>query len=113
MKDFDDSFNLFIGIQKPVEEFNWFTNKYIRIKAYEVDENMKADKPISLRMCSREELLTFMTDRVADYYPNSLCFQDKNQIRLMSNWFHKAYKSIMISIEGCQNTGENEEECED
>ena len=103
MADFDDSFNLFIGIDKSVEEFNWFTNKYVRVKVYEIDQDWKTDKPIELRMCSKEDLLKFMTESVSDYYRNSLCFKDKKQIQLMSHWLHKDFKSIVISIESCQS----------
>ena len=57
MMDFDSSFNFFIGIDLPVEEFNWFNNKYIHLNIYELDSKFEPKKSenIKMRMCEHED----------------------------------------------------------
>ena len=104
MIDFDSSFNMFLGTNN--KELKWFDNPYIEVNVYDLDQDFQPQisKDITLRKCDREkDLLKFMKDNVADYYPNALCFDDKRQITLLSNWFDEKYKSIYISIDACTN----------
>ena len=42
-----------------------------------------------------------MNENVIEYYPNSLCFEDKSKVKLHGNWWDKEYKNIFIAIESC------------
>ena len=37
----------------------------------------------------------------ADYYPNSLCIQDKSSLQLYNTWFDSEYTNFYISIDAC------------
>ena len=70
-------------------------------------------KDIKLRKCLEEDLTTFVRDSVLknDYYPNSLCFEDKSKIVLHNNWFSDKFHNIMIMIDMYQNTTDNGNKC--
>ena len=52
-----------------------------------------------------------MSDQVADYYPNALCFQDLSKVSLYDNWFNPKFRNIFLAIEACQNTQDNPKKC--
>lgn len=53
-----------------------------------------------------------MSENVAAYYPNALCFQDLSILSFYNNWFDEKYNNIFISIDACKNTIENPNKCE-
>ena len=102
MMDFEKSFNIFIGTRN--EDLDWFDNPYIQVKVYELTEayEPKESENIKLRICDKEkDLKKFMTDKVADFYPNALCFEDLSQISIESNWWNEKFKNIYLTIEAC------------
>ena len=44
-----------------------------------------------------------MEDSVTDYYPNSVCFENKDELKLSHNWFHGNYDNIFVAIDACQD----------
>ena len=83
MKDFDDTFNLIIGTTDSTIE--WFDNPYIEVNIIDLAQDFKPtiSKDIFLRKCDLEkDLLKFMPRNVGKYYPNALCFNNKNDIKL-------------------------------
>jgi hypothetical protein len=49
-------------------------------------------------MCKEEDFLRFMTKNVAKYYPNSLCFDNIDEVKLYNNWFDQNYTNIEILV---------------
>ena len=82
MADFDDTFNMFIGITD--KDFNWYDNPYISANVYEVDENFQTTISSNLKLSKCEEKdMEFVANRtVGAYYPNSVCFSDKGSLKL-------------------------------
>ena len=52
-----------------------------------------------------------MSENVAEYYPNALCFDDLSKLSFLGNWFDSKYNNIFIAIEACKNTDENPNKC--
>ena len=52
-----------------------------------------------------------MGANVAEYYPNSLCFEDPGKVRFLSNFMDSKYNNIIISIDACKNTLEHPNKC--
>ena len=52
-----------------------------------------------------------MSENVAAYYPNAICFADKSQISMNDNWFSEEYSNFWISLDACRNTTENPTKC--
>jgi len=42
-----------------------------------------------------------MNKGILKYYPNSVCFDNKDELKLLSNWFEKEYQNFFISIDAC------------
>lgn len=58
-----------------------------------------------MRICDKQkDIMKFMDENVANYYPNALCFEDKNKLKLMSNWFDFKYENFFFSIDACEGT---------
>ena len=73
------------------------------IKVYDIDQDFtpKPSEHVSLKKCETEDLLQFMNNQSASYYPNALCFEDKNKISLYANWFEDNYENMMLVVERC------------
>ena len=52
-------------------------------------------------MCELSDLTKFMNESIAVYYPNSLCFEDPNKVKLYNSWFDSTYNSVEIVITAC------------
>ena len=98
--DFQDSFNTIVGTKADID---WFNNPYISANVVELDENWdhKISDEIKLRKCEKKDFLKFMTESSLTYYPNSLCFEDPDKIKLHGNWFDSKYKNIEIILTAC------------
>jgi hypothetical protein len=58
---------------------------------------------VKLKKCLKEDLLTFVPERSTDYYKNSVCFEDREELVLNNNWLDEIFESVMISIDGCNS----------
>lgn len=103
--DYNSSANFILGIVD--EKFDFFANPYIRINAYQMSEDfrLKESTKMELRKCTREDLTAFMPERTASYYPNSLCFKDRQKVRIKGNWFDQKFTSVHLTIEECVGAG--------
>ena len=101
MMDFSDTFNFIIGSDN--KDLDLLNNEYMNVVVYEVDQdwNLEPSERIGLRPCEKQDLDEFIPQNAQRYYPNALCFEDKTQIDLYSNWFSDEYKSLMIMFEKC------------
>ena len=73
---------------------------------YEVDNvqlDLKPSKNLKLRYCTRDDF-AFVAEEALYYYPNSVCFEDKNKVKLLSNWFSNNFSNIAVSIDACDNS---------
>ena len=52
-----------------------------------------------------------MSKNVAQYYQNSICFEDTRKLKLMSNWFDEKYKNIYIAIDACKDLPDKPKKC--
>jgi ABC-type Zn2+ transport system substrate-binding protein/surface adhesin len=111
MSEFEDTFNVIIGSTN--KEINLFNNPYMVIKVYDIDQNFTPtpSRKIKLKNCENEDLLSFMPEKAASYYPNALCFDDKTKINLLANWFENEFQNMMIVVERCQNSSSNKNFC--
>ena len=76
MMDFDDSFNMIVGITN--KTVDWFNNPYFSFKVYEMTNKWApVEANISMNVCTQEQLSLFLTDTAIKYYPNALCFSNK------------------------------------
>ena len=93
--DYDESFNMFVGITD--ESLNFLDNEFFKVSVVELDHNWnsKVSDRIELRKCTDRDR-NFMTETAAGYYKNSYCFKDKSQVNLSGNWFDENFKSINI-----------------
>ena len=76
MSYYNDTFNFVFGmVNKDVDLFN---NRYIEFRVNEVTPYGVSRKDnIKLKKCDKEkDLMKFMPEKTANYYPNSLCFED-------------------------------------
>ena len=98
---FNDSANFIFGIVD--ETFNLLDNPYIQVHAYLMQEDLKLrrNSPVGLRKCTIEDLTAFMPKETTAYYPNSLCFQDRDKVQLRGNWFDKKYQVVHLAVEEC------------
>ena len=62
--------------------FDWFNNPYVHPNVYHLDQNYKAKihPTIKLKKCTKDDYLKYMNEIAADWYRNSLCFEDKSKI---------------------------------
>ena len=77
MSEFDDSFALAIGIKN--SEIDILNNRYIEFKVYETTHGGNTHSAnVKFKKCDVEkDLMKFIKDiKVANYYPNTLCFED-------------------------------------
>ena len=56
---------------------------------------------IKLVQCTKEQITTFAEEGAENFFPNSLCFENMDSIRLRKNWKYKEFETIVISIETC------------
>ena len=56
-----------------------------------------------MERCKKKDLSKFITETALSYYPNSLCFKDKREIKFHNNWYEKDYSNIMVSIDACNH----------
>ena len=96
-----------------------FDNPYLSVNVYEMTEKWepKLSQDIKLVECEKEYLLKMMSSTSASYFPNVLCFKDKNKISMTRNWFGQTFKNPFIVIESCnpkfyKGTCKSEEEIE-
>ena len=91
MDDFFDSFNIIFGTVD--RDLNLFNNGYFDVNVYELDNAWmpKISDDIKLRKCDKDTDMAFMPDNVKLYYPNTLCFERRDQIKLFGNWFDLKY----------------------
>ena len=103
MMDFDDTFNMVFGVKNA--SINWFDNPYLSMNVYETKEDWKPylSPNIKLQNCTKDQMLTFVTETSLQYYPNSLCFVDKRPIKIIGNWFDNKFHNPFVSIESCNN----------
>jgi len=90
---------MFIDIRK--KDFNWFSNPYISPNIYEIDETWKLtpSKNIKFQLCDQEQTAKYVHDM--SFYPNAICFADKTQLKLYSNWNQAQFRNIIISFDYC------------
>ena len=50
-----------------------------------------------------------MNKQTASYYPNSLCFENKNNIKLFNNWFDTHFEVISFDSEEPQKRNKKQE----
>ena len=101
MSEFDDSFNIILGTTN--KTFDWFNNPFVIPNVYEVNENndIKLSKEIKMKQCTLEDKKKLLTDTTINYYPNSICFEDKSKIKLKNDWYNKEYKNLYLTIDAC------------
>ena len=112
METFEKSFTVVIGTKNKTLDF--FDNPYIDVNVYEINEefNPTLSKEVKMKTCDAEkDLLKFMDENVAAYYPTALCFEDLSKIDLMGNWFEIKYNSLLVSIDACRNSPEKKTKC--
>ena len=70
-------------------QFNWFDNPYVSPNVYHLDSDWKPklSRDIKLKRCEVADLLKFMSKSLTSWYPNALCFDDKNKIKIKGNWY--------------------------
>jgi len=42
-----------------------------------------------------------MDESATSFYPNSLCFEDVEKIKLKDNYFDSEFESFFVSIDAC------------
>lgn len=80
LKDFKDSAHFILGfVDKTIDIFD---NPYFEIAAYELDQDyvLREKEAMKLRKCETQDLLKFMPENVAKYYPNSVCFANRDGV---------------------------------
>ena len=89
--DYHDTFNMVVGTKNT--EIDWFDNPYISANVIELNQDWAPviSKEIKLRMCELSDLVKFMNESIAVYYPNSLCFEDPHKVKLFNSWFDSSY----------------------
>ena len=108
---FNDTFNILLGTTN--KHIDWFNNPYIEPVVYLMDESYSliVHEDIQLKICTREDLLEFVTDFATVYYQNALCLQDKSKFVLKGSWFDNTFQSVFYSIDRCRNTTANNNWC--
>lgn len=87
MSEYQDSFNMIVGTAD--KNIDLFDNRFIQPNVYQIDEKWapKLSTDIKLRQCTNEDLLEFIEKKALSYYPNAICFEDKEKILIKNNWF--------------------------
>ena len=52
-----------------------------------------------------------MSKDTARYYPNSLCFKNKNEAIVNGNWFDLKYQNVHLAIEECKGSSASGQPC--
>ena len=101
MKDYKESFNMMFGTNDI--SINLLSNPYFQFNVYEFDQkwNIKMSENIKLKQCQKYEILDFMDESATSFYPNSLCFEDVEKIKLKDNYFDSEFESFFVSIDAC------------
>lgn len=111
LKDFKDSAHFILGfVDKTVDIFD---NPYFDIAAYELDQDyvLREKESMKLRKCTKEDLVKFMPESITHYYPNSVCFANRDEVELMGNWFNAKFKQIHLAVIECRNTTSRPAKC--
>ena len=107
MGRFDKTFNMAVNIRLDKDKFDWLNNPYITPHVYHVDENFvpKLSETVKFKHCDKSDLLKLIPETdfetFTSWFGNTLCFQDKNKIKLESNWYNIKYDNIFISLDYC------------
>ena len=98
--EYDDTFNMLLNIRN--DTFDWFDNPYISPNVYQLDNTFQP-KPSQVKVtkCQQEDKLRFMDQSLIFWYANAICFLDKTQIKMKSNWYDREFHSIFISLDYC------------
>ena len=62
-------------------------------------------------MCPVEEKDYFLYRHVQQWYPQALCFANRDEVVINKNWFMSEYSYPTIGISYCKNTTENNNWC--
>lgn len=71
MEELKDSGRLVIGTSNT--SIDLFDNPYIRIAAYKLSQTYELNEELKLKKCTKEDISQMMSERLATFYPNSLC----------------------------------------
>ena len=50
----------------------------------------------------------FIKEEATKYYPNSLCFENKHDLKMIGNWFDNKFENFFISFDSCNNSTYND-----
>ena len=114
MNDFEDSFEIILGIEK--EHFNWYNNSYIQIDIYH--ETSTGETLTNLKMKACSDIVSKLHSHNSKKKQNKICFEDKKQIKLKDS--HEVgghghdYQNLVVKVNACASrTNEtNDKQCE-
>ena len=91
--DFRDSLNFITGFASLEEGFDIEVNPYIEIIGYELSQSLESpgslvvDARYPLHRCNTSEQASFLKPHTADWYPQPLCFANRDDVDINANWF--------------------------
>ena len=73
---------------------------------------MKVKNEHELRLCTDSEMRRFIpTEELLGWYPQALCFKDRDNVLIERNWFMSNYSMPFITVSYCVNSTENDNWC--
>lgn len=107
---YNDSFNFAFGLAYFKDDgFDILNNPYFDVKPYRISTNEIFDEPYTVDRCTHAELDRFLVKK--HWYPNALCFQNRDKVVVNSNWFSSVYEIPTVSLAFCKNSTANNNWC--
>ena len=54
-----------------------------------------------MKLCDKAELGKIVPESELQFYPNSLCFEDKSKIKLKNSWNEEHFENLYIAVDFC------------
>lgn len=109
--NFDNSMNLIFGISNYDANWDVLNNPYVRYTGQILSNGMKLTNSLELHICPDEEKGRFVPEHNFGWYPQAICFKDREATIIHKNWFMDDYATPAVAISYCKNTTENNYWC--
>ena len=86
-------------------------NPYVRFVGFEYDNTGAYNERFEFELCSHEFKENFMPARNIELYAQSLCFKNRDKVKLQGSWLNAEFRYPIIGLAYCKNSTANGNWC--
>lgn len=86
-------------------------NPYVKWVGLERKDGRVFYSSYQFEKCKRDFLNRFVLDHAVDWYPQPLCFKDRDNVEILNSWMYEEYSFPVVTLAYCRNTTENQNWC--